>query len=435
MGDMMSGVLPRGCRGALIGLIALCGATMRAAPLPAQAPVLLGVPARANESVSVAAEGRFVAVVWGASTTGGTDVYSAVSRDGGVRFGAPVRVNAAAFDARVGGEQPPHVVLVPRRGAEPALVVVWTAKRPEGSRLLTARSDDGGASFGATSIVPGTDAAGNRGWESVAVDAGGRVHVLWLDHRRMAVATHQHGAPSPASATASTAKPDPVERASLSQLYVAPLDGSSAPQAITGGVCYCCKTSFIAGSDGTLHGVWRHVFPGDLRDIAFTTSRNRGRTFSAPVRVSEDHWEFDGCPDNGPALAVDGARRVHVVWPSPADVTNPSVMALFYALSPDARQFMPRVRIPTSGPAGHVQVLAEPRGSVLVAWDEMSRAGRSVMMARGTPDARGRIQFQAVGSPAAGRYPAVALTTAGAVIAWAQPKDGGSVIAVAQVPR
>ena len=412
----------------------MCAASVASAAVGvAQDRVLLGVPGRSNESVSIAADGPFVAVVWGASTTGGMDVYSAVSRNGGTSFGAPVRVNATAFDARVGGEQPPHVVLVPHRGADPSVVVVWTAKRPEGSRLLTARSETGGASFGATTVVPGTDAVGNRGWESVAVDSGGRVHVLWLDHRRTVAGAHSHNA----TATAGTAEPklDPVASAARSQLYAASLDGSTPPTAITGGVCYCCKTSLVGGADGGLYGVWRHVFPGDLRDIAFTSSRDGGRTFSSPLRVSEDHWEFDGCPDNGPALAVDAGRRVHVAWPSPADVKNPRVMALYYALSIDGRRFLPRVRIPTDAPAGHVQVLAERDRSVVIAWDETTPAGRTVKLARAAPDNRGQITFRTVGSAEPGRYPALALSANGALVAWSQPKDGSSTIVVSRVSR
>jgi hypothetical protein len=208
-----------------------------------------------------------------------------------------------------------------------------------------------------------------------------------------------------------------------------------APKAITNGVCYCCKTSITTAADGSIYSVWRHVFPGDLRDIAFTVSRDGGRSFSTPVRVSEDHWEFDGCPDNGPAIAVDGTRRVHVAWPTPADGKNPTVMALFYAVSRDGRTFTPRVRIPTDGPAGHVQINTLADGSTLVAWEEMTNGGRTVKLARGTADAAGRITFTAVGQGVSGKYPAMAVTSAGAVMAYTQQQSGSNVITVARVAR
>ena len=53
-----------------------------------------------------------MAIAWGASTpAGATDVYAAVSRDGGRTFGPPVRVNDVDGEARLNGEQPPRVAL------------------------------------------------------------------------------------------------------------------------------------------------------------------------------------------------------------------------------------------------------------------------------------------------------------------------------------
>ncbi len=406
----------------------------------AQGPVTLAVPGRSNDAVSIAATGPFVVAAWGASTTGGMDVFSAVSRDGGTTFGAPVRVNSTALDARVGGEQPPKVALIARRGREPGVVVMWNTRRPEGGRIATARSDDGGATYSTAAMVPGSEAAGSRGWASMAADPSGKVYVMWLDHRGLVPASLAQTGNAPMSHGAMASgpampKPDPVAQANKSQLYIASLDGSTAPRAVTSGVCYCCKTSIVTAADGSVYGVWRHVFPGDLRDMAMTVSRDKGRTFSAPVRVSEDHWAFDGCPDNGPSLAVDAARRIHVAWPSPADVKDPRVMALFYASSRDGRTFTPRVRIPTDAPAGHVQIVSESDGSVVIAWEEATGSGKLVKVARGKTDAAGRLALRAVGAPDAGKYPSLAVTSAGTVMAWTQTLNGSNVIAVERVAR
>src|SRR6185436_2979560 len=104
------------------------------------APTTVAVPQRANANASIAAAGEFVALAWGASTeSGATDVMAAVSRDGGGHFGAPVRVNAAAGDARLSGEQPARVAVIPAAGREPSVVIVWTSKGDKGTRLMTAR--------------------------------------------------------------------------------------------------------------------------------------------------------------------------------------------------------------------------------------------------------------------------------------------------------
>jgi hypothetical protein len=182
-----------------------------------------------------------------------------------------------------------------------------------------------------------------------------------------------------------------------------------------------------------MYGVWRHVYPGDLRDMALTVSRDGGRTFSSPVRVSEDGWEFDGCPDNGPSVAVDASRRVHVAWPAPLDVKNPTAMSLFYATSGDARRFTPRVRIPTEGNAGHVQILSADDGRPLIAWDESASGGRTVRFARVAATAGGAVTFEPASSVGAGKYPALAATSEGSLLVWSQSQAGGSVIAVRRV--
>ncbi len=80
-------------------------------------------------------------------------------------------------------------------------------------------------------------------------------------------------------------------------------------RALLPGVCYCCKTALVTGQNGQLFAAWRHVYPGNIRDIAFSQSLDGGRTFSAHTRVSEDQWQLAGCPDDGPAMAVDARGR------------------------------------------------------------------------------------------------------------------------------
>src|SRR5690242_10236866 len=80
-------------------IAALHGAS---APAPAAAPAIdhvitLAVPGRTNATPSIAADGRFIAVAWGATDADGkTDVFIATSRNGGLTFGSPVQVNTQA---------------------------------------------------------------------------------------------------------------------------------------------------------------------------------------------------------------------------------------------------------------------------------------------------------------------------------------------------
>ncbi len=395
--------------------------------------VSLAVPGRSNATPSIAADGDVVAIAWGASTpAGATDVYAAVSRDGGRTFGPPVRVSDAEGEARLNGEQPPRVAL---RGA--AITVVWTTKGKNGTRLVQSRSDDRGLTFAKAAPVPGGDAAGNRGWENAVADRSGRVYAVWLDHRELAqqdgaiaAAHHDH------AAAASGSKPDGVAMAQRSKLYLGSVDGAVPPAPITGGVCYCCKTALATAADGAVFAAWRHVYPGNIRDIAFTSSRDGGKTFAPPLRVSEDKWVLEGCPDDGPAMAVDASNRVHIVWPTligegSADPT----IALFYAMSADGKRFTPRKRIPTEGMPHHPQIAIGADGSLTVAWDEGANGKRRAAMARTTVDAAaGAVLTRSVIGEAA-VYPVVAATSDAAIVAWTSGASTNSTIQVTRVGR
>lgn len=419
-----------------IAIAALIGVSGARSALAQGRIATLAVDGRASANPSIAARGRFVAVAWSAATTSSMDIFAAMSSDGGVTFSAPTRVNETLGEARVSGEQPPRIVLVPGKGATPDAVVVWTAKAAAATRILSARSTDGGRTFGATKAVPGSSGDGSRGWESVAVDSSGRVLVLWLDHRETGMAGAMHHQEPATNAAAATPAPkmDPTERAALSKLYFSSLDGASAIP-ITPSVCYCCKTSLVAAG-GAVYAAWRHVYPGGQRDIAFTLSRDGGRTFASPTRVSDDKWKIDGCPENGPAVAIDRESRVHVVWPTPPDGKMDTPLALFYATSRDGRQFTPRVQIPSRGPAAHAQMTIGADGAPMVAWDEIVDGARRLAMARVRLDASGKPTFTAVPAPDAASgawYPVLATAATGTIVAWVRQSEKGSSIGIAPV--
>lgn len=407
----------------MLAMFALAAAGGCAAP--PSGPVVLDVPDRADANPWVAAAGSFVAVAWGASSDGKADVLLAVSRDGGSSFGPPVQVNTVAGEARLGGEFPPRVALAPRPGSPvPEIAVLWTA-RTGTTEIRTARSHDGGRTFDAPVALQSAGAPGDRGWPALALDARADVHAVWLDHRGLvppagaAHADHQRRG----------AGHDGVAMARKSALYYASTAGAgpSPERQLANGVCYCCKTALAAGPDGSLYAAWRSVYPGNLRDMAFTMSRDGARSFLPPVRVSEDGWAINGCPDDGPSIALDRTGGVHLVWPTVVNGPQPEG-ALFYATTSDGAHFSPRVRIPTLGgrkPA-HPQIVIDGGGRTFVAWDE-NVYGRQVAAMR-------EIRVSPAGSPSfgdivtlssgdSGTYPVIAPTDAGVFAVWT---SGGS---------
>lgn len=408
----------------------LIGVGVHAQTTPSTSSRTLAVASRTNASVSLAANGSLVAAAWAASLpTGVTDIYVAVSRDGGSTFAAPVRVNEKPGDARVNGEQPPRVALRSRGTTTTEIVAVWTSKADAGGTIVSARSVDGGKTFGPTSMV--AEGPGNRGWENITIDGAGKVHVVWLDHRELAQSGSMNHTAEHHAAPAESRK-DAVETAQHSKLYTATVGDPKSSHAITGGVCYCCKTA-IAAAENDIYLAWRHVYPQNVRDMAFTASHDGGRTFSAPVRVSEDKWQIEGCPEDGPALALDSRRQVHVVWPTLVnDGPNgqPSI-GIFYALSSTGQNFGMRQRVPTEGVPHHPQI-AVIREAVYLAWDELKNGARQVVVARRplSGSAGAAWSREVLSGNVPGTYPSLVSTDAGAIVAWTSAAPN-SVIRVA----
>jgi hypothetical protein len=405
------------------------------APAPPRTTTL-SVAGRVNGTPWIAADGRFVAVAWGATAEAKTDVFAAVSRDGGQTFSAPVQVNVVDGEGRLGGEMPPRIALVRRGGAAlPELVVLWTA-RGDSTAVKTARSRDGGKSFDPPIAMQSQGAAGDRGWPALALDTRGTAHVVWLDHRglaasggagRMNHADHKMAAPR-----------DGVAMSQKSGLYYAASGRTSqSERELTKGVCYCCKTALAAGADGALFAAWRQVYAGNMRDIAFSVTRDSGRTFTAPERVSEDKWALDGCPDDGPAMAVDRRGAVHLVWPTVIAGAKEEG-AIFYASARDGRSFTPRVRIATLGSPkpSHPQIVVDASGRITVAWDELVDGERVAAVRELKPHADQTMDFGPVVRLADGGraiYPVLAAASSGLVAAWTSGPTDASVIAVRQI--
>lgn len=395
---------------------------------PAAGPaVTLALPGRANATPWVAAQGAHVAVVWAATAAGTSDIFVAMSADAGASFAPPVQVNTVPGDARVNGEIPPRVALRARAGTTPEVVVAWNAK-DQGTGIKVARSVDGGARFSAPVSLQAAGAAGDRGWHALALDDQGVAHVLWLDHRGLAgpKADHAHAA----------AAHDGLAMAQQSSLYYAAAGPRPATErALTPSVCYCCKSALVALPGGTLVSAWRHVYAGNLRDIAFTVSRDNGRTFAPVARVSADGWAINGCPDDGPALAAAPDGRVHIVWPTVIPGAEPTG-AIFYSMRRDDGTFAPRTRIPTLGSPkpSHPQVVADGTGRVVVAWDELLAGVRTAAYNVGARQSDGTVRFgtptrlAAPGGPTL--YPVMAPVPGGVVAAWTSGTPGASVIHV-----
>lgn len=143
--------------------------------------------------------------------------------------------------------------------------------------------------------------------------------------------------------------------------------------------------------------------------------------------MSDDKWELDGCPDDGPA--IDTRDRIHVVWPTLVKTSSgEDTIALFYSTSADGRRFAERERIPTEGMPHHPQIATAADGSLALAWDEMVGGKRRAVAAHVMFDATGRPRFdrQVVSAEAPAMYPVVAATGDATLIVWTSDRRNPS---------
>ena len=403
-----------------------------ASPQTASKPVVLLAPnSSANTGVSLAANGSHVIAVWAATVGEDTNIFAAASDDGGATFQAPMRVNDIDGDAKVSGEQAPRVAV----GKD--VVVAWVSKLGGISRIRLARSTDGGRTF-ATAVSP-HDATlpGIRGWPSIAIDRDNVVHATWLDGR---VAAHDATMTSMASMDHGAHAQHGSMRQDIYQAAWRP-DGSSVEAGVATDVCFCCKTATAVAPDGATYAAFRNIYPVNVRDMAVARSDDHGKTFTAPVRVSEDHWQINGCPEDGPSIGVTADGDLQIVWPTLLEGTE-ARKAVFFSSSLDGgKTFAPRMRIDAANAGAASTFAAHPQlavngNTVGVAWEEGTASGHRIIFR----SIAGEVGAPHLGAPAivtdSGKpsYPAVTFADGGFVVAWTETTANGSEIRVRRIP-
>ncbi len=425
---MRPGIVSSGIAAGFVWLAgSACSPPPAQAPLPKkateaieQAPVDLRVAGALNRMPSLAVSGQRVIASWTATADDVMHVYAAVSEDAGATFSPPVRLDDESERVSANAEQPPRVAV-----SDQLVTVIWPARLEGQSTIRMARSHDGGRTFGAASALHGAGLTGLRGWQAMTPGRDA-VHAVWLDgrHAEPSSGGHHHHASREAGAAA------PPRAAPRQDVYSAVIaaDGSITEAHVARDVCFCCKTAVGVASGGRVFVAWRHIFPESMRDIALAVSGDGGRTFGPFARVSEDGWKLSGCPDDGPALAVDARDKVHIVWPTLVDGAEPR-KAIFYSFTTDGTSFAPRLQMSSAAieDAGHPQLAVDEAGNVAAAWDEHTGEKRNIVVRlsrQGSNRFEPAVILTADGS---GLNPFVAGLRRGFLVAWA---TGGEASAI-----
>lgn len=263
------------------------------------------MPARAALGTSAAAdrEGRLW-IAYAEPHGSAAHVMLRQSDDAGATWNTPSRVTAVPEPVSADGENRPKLVF----GAGGEIYVSWTSSTSAQytGDIRFARSLDAGRSWSAPATVHADRQLIGHRFDSLSVDAEGRVWVAWIDKRDLV--------------RAQAGKQD-YAGAAIYYAYSDDRGGSwRGDFKLADNTCECCRIALVTDLEGRVAVMWRHVFGASERDHAFATLGDpvplaKGGAAAPTIeRVTFDRWRVDACPHHGPSLAftADGAR--HAVW-------------------------------------------------------------------------------------------------------------------------
>jgi len=269
-----------------------------------------------------------------------------------------------------------------------------SANAPFANELRLSRSTDGGKTFLPSVLINDDGEPVNHSFDSIRIGREGAVHVAWIDGRGGQKASGTY-----------------VSRSTDHGLTF------DKNKKIDDDTCVCCRTSVAIAPDGTLYVAWRKMF-GDIRETVVARSVDGGMTFSEPVIVGHDRWNYPSCPHRPVSLGVDGDGRVYVVWYTEGEDETPAV---YLSYSDDRGQsFSPKQQLNRSKGTfpDHPQLAVDRRGRVVAMWEELSPVRREVVVSY-SMDRGHTFSLPHKVNEKKGETPAVAVNVAGQfVLAW-----------------
>lgn len=252
-------------------------------------PVLTksGVMETRDPSLSVSSSGM-VGMLTVYTDAAGSHVGYAMSHDGGDSFMPIVPVSDPAAKISSHGESAPSLAATPQ-----AIYALWQQRSDKGNQLAVARSLNFGKSFDKPVIVTGDESPAFHGFASIGVSPKGEVYAAWLDGREAAAGAGTFAVYISRSTDRGTS--------------------FNAPRRVALSACPCCRPAIAFGPNDEVIIAWRKVFDGDIRDMVISVSHDNGQTFAPEVRVADDGWQLNACPDSGPGLAIRG-NRIYLAW-------------------------------------------------------------------------------------------------------------------------
>lgn len=356
--------------------------------------------------VAADAQGR----IWIAGKEGaGAEQYVVlqVSDDGGKTWSAAKRVQSEPEPVSADGENRPKIAIGPK--GEVYVAYTKPLAKPYTGEIRFARSLDGGKTFSAPITVHANRDVITHRFESMIVDASGRIYIAWIDKRDVEAAAARK------------------QKYAGAALYYAVSSDSGASfkgdYKIAGHSCECCRIGLALDAGGKPVALWRHVFDSSIRDHAMTTLSPDGNT-SPVVRATFDNWRIDACPHHGPSLAyaADGTR--HQVW---FNVKDDEGGAFYASANAGGKMAMP-IKLGTAQ-AEHPDVAVEGK-TVAIVWKQFDGKSTAIFGRLSADGGQTWVEKEMARTAKDSDQPHLFNAPSGIQLAWRTQEEGMRIIPV-----
>jgi hypothetical protein len=227
------------------------------------------------------------------------------------------------------------------------LSLTWSDGLPDGSgmRLVIATSQDGGSTFGPIQAVQ-RGLKAKTTFTAMSGSTNGSLACSWLDDRS--------GVQQPFVA---------VRSPGAAEFEVERLVYSGQGEK---GVCPCCPTSVAFGPDGSLYVAFRNICDG-YRDMAISRLLPDATSFEGPFPVISNTWKFEGCPHDGPSIALMG-DRLYALWMDAR--SGPQRCYWGWANVRDMKFTTAQLHPGVPGTQGNPKLVADSAGTLHAVWEE-----------------------------------------------------------------
>jgi hypothetical protein len=332
------------------------------------------------------------------------------STDLGASFGPPVLIEPPRQRLRVDPEGAPQIAI----DTTGTLYIAWTADARDAMQTFLVRSGDAGRTFSAPVSPEVRAPSTGLQLRPLLLAQGDRANFFFLRPGAAGRPGRQSGGMAYRSIVAPAMEPP---------LAAAPVADST---------CECCRLDAAQDVDGSVVLLSRMVFAGGIRDFGIVRIPPAGPA-SPVLRVTDDDWRIDACPEHGAALAIGPDGRYHLAW----FTQGAKRQGLFYASSADRGTTWSaplRIGTPDALP-GHADVLAL-EGRVFLAWQQFDGTRTSILAMTSIDNGASWTPAAALASTTeAADYPRLLARGPAAFVSWSAGRDGYRLLPVGDTSR